>query len=194
MKNSKLKLTVAGLAVALATAAATTAKADVIVTFNWVQGTTGGSASSDSVVLADSTETSSGTLIYDETTHTVTSYSFSVTAKSGGTYTFTDTSLNPTTAIGVILADGDLHLGDPPGEVVSEGSTAYWLDGDVYGPQDENRLVLPQQNGVSPSITGDWIPATVPEASTVVAGSLLLLPFGLGALRAIRKDRVNGLA
>lgn len=34
------------------------------------------------------------------------------------------------------------------------------------------------------------IPAPVPEASTVMAGALMLLPLGIGALRALRKERV----
>lgn len=32
-------------------------------------------------------------------------------------------------------------------------------------------------------------PAPVPEASTIMAGALMLLPLGLGAVRAIRKER-----
>lgn len=34
------------------------------------------------------------------------------------------------------------------------------------------------------------VPAPVPEASTVMAGALMLLPLGIGALRALRKERV----
>lgn len=34
------------------------------------------------------------------------------------------------------------------------------------------------------------IPAPVPEASTVMAGALMLLPLGIGAIRAVRKERV----
>lgn len=33
------------------------------------------------------------------------------------------------------------------------------------------------------------IPVPVPEASTVVAGALMLLPFGIGAVRSLRKER-----
>jgi hypothetical protein len=32
-------------------------------------------------------------------------------------------------------------------------------------------------------------PAPVPEASTLLAGALMVLPFGVGAFRALRKDR-----
>jgi hypothetical protein len=34
------------------------------------------------------------------------------------------------------------------------------------------------------------IPAPVPEGSTVVAGALMLLPLGIGAFRALRKERL----
>ena len=36
---------------------------------------------------------------------------------------------------------------------------------------------------------GTLIAVPVPEASTVMAGALMLLPFGIGAIRSIRKDR-----
>jgi hypothetical protein len=32
-------------------------------------------------------------------------------------------------------------------------------------------------------------PPSVPEPTTVFAGAMLLLPFGIGAIRALRKDR-----
>jgi opacity protein-like surface antigen len=37
---------------------------------------------------------------------------------------------------------------------------------------------------------GSPIPVPVPEASTVMAGALMLLPFGIGAVRSLRKERV----
>jgi hypothetical protein len=33
------------------------------------------------------------------------------------------------------------------------------------------------------------VPAPVPEASTVMAGALMLLPFGIGAMRSLRRER-----
>jgi hypothetical protein len=38
---------------------------------------------------------------------------------------------------------------------------------------------------------GALVVTAVPEASTVVAGALLLLPFGLSAFRSLRKDKAN---
>jgi hypothetical protein len=33
------------------------------------------------------------------------------------------------------------------------------------------------------------VPGSVPEASTVMAGALMLLPFGIGAIRSLRRER-----
>lgn len=52
---------------------------------------------------------------------------------------------------------------------------------DTVGPWGDN-----PGSGGSPIL----VPAPVPEASTVMAGALMLLPLGIGALRALRKERV----
>jgi len=38
---------------------------------------------------------------------------------------------------------------------------------------------------------GQLVAVPVPEASTVMAGALMLLPFGIGAVRSLRKERVS---
>lgn len=48
----------------------------------------------------------------------------------------------------------------------------------------------------SPSVSwfapaGALVATPVPEPTTIAAGALLLLPFGIGALRSLRKDRVS---
>jgi hypothetical protein len=45
--------------------------------------------------------------------------------------------------------------------------------------------------GDNPGSTGTpiTVPTAVPEASTVFSGAMLLLPFGLSAMRSLRKDR-----
>jgi hypothetical protein len=43
-------------------------------------------------------------------------------------------------------------------------------------------------NSVSANTT-DLAPTPVPEASTVMAGALMVLPLGIGAIRALRKER-----
>jgi hypothetical protein len=44
-------------------------------------------------------------------------------------------------------------------------------------------------SSASPNGTPVPVPAPVPEASTVMAGALMLLPFGIGAIRSLRKER-----
>ena len=63
----------------------------------------------------------------------------------------------------------------------------------IYGPGLGSGSL--QDNG-----TGPWgdnavgspipVPVPVPEASTGLAGALMLLPFGIGAVRSLRKERV----
>jgi len=52
----------------------------------------------------------------------------------------------------------------------------------VYGPS-----VGSVQDGLTANVP---TLAPVPEPTTVVAGALMLLPFGIGALRSLRKDRI----
>jgi hypothetical protein len=46
------------------------------------------------------------------------------------------------------------------------------------------------QDGLTSNVA-TYAPAPVPEPTTVAAGALMLLPFGIGALRSLRKDRVS---
>jgi len=39
------------------------------------------------------------------------------------------------------------------------------------------------------AVGGTSVPVPVPEVSTVMAGALMLLPFGVGAIRSLRKER-----
>ncbi len=85
--------------------------------------------------------------------------------------------------------DGNPFLSNPgllftgPGEgtlelnLFSIGASEYQLYDDNGSPYDYN-------TGYA-TIT----PAPVPEASTMVAGALMLLPFGIGAIRSLRKER-----
>jgi hypothetical protein len=45
------------------------------------------------------------------------------------------------------------------------------------------------EDGASANVNPTLAPAAVPEASTVMAGALMLLPLGIGAIRAVRKER-----
>jgi hypothetical protein len=53
-------------------------------------------------------------------------------------------------------------------------------DGKVPSPWTDNASTVPGATA---------IPVPVPEASTITAGALMLLPFGIGALRSLRRER-----
>jgi hypothetical protein len=63
------------------------------------------------------------------------------------------------------------------------GSTTLIVQTAAAGFDISNALF---QDGVQSDATSL---APVPEASTVMAGALMLLPFGMGAIRSLRKDR-----
>lgn len=70
-----------------------------------------------------------------------------------------------------------------PGDVgsftlFSDGTTHYVIAFEDGTDNDYNDLVV-EVSGVAP----------VPEASTVIAGALLVLPFGISTMRALRKSR-----
>ncbi len=52
----------------------------------------------------------------------------------------------------------------------------------------EGSTATVQDGGSTPNLSV-LAPAAVPEASTVMAGALMLLPLGIGAVRALRKER-----
>ena len=54
---------------------------------------------------------------------------------------------------------------------------------------DYQDMVLLVSQVVPASSEPSVVPASVPEASTVIAGALLLLPFGMSTLRILRKSR-----
>jgi hypothetical protein len=56
---------------------------------------------------------------------------------------------------------------------LQDGSSGPWSDNAGLG----NPIPIPNP------------PATVPEASTIMAGALMLLPLGIGAVRSLRKER-----
>lgn len=45
------------------------------------------------------------------------------------------------------------------------------------------------QYGISGFVAFNVTPSPVPEAPTIIAGALMLLPLGVGAIRAVRKER-----
>ena len=79
---------------------------------------------------------------------------------------------------GVVKANWPTPLGyQGPGDYIYLYSNAK-LFGSVYDSVQDGSSATPL--GLGP---------VVPEPSTVVAGALMLLPFGIGAIRSLRKDR-----
>lgn len=70
---------------------------------------------------------------------------------------------------------------DPNGTITMN---SVHLDGRVFGGDDSNMQI--QSGG---TVAAPPSPAPVPEASTIISGALMLVPLGLGALRALRQNR-----
>ena len=145
---------------ALSLAALLTSQASAsLTTFNWVQ------------APDQSSVTSSGNVVYDPATQSVTSLFF--TAQSGTT-TVTATGFSPATLV-LILGDGNLQL--QQGGVSSAGT---WFPNAVSGNAEQVFL------GAGFPVVGDWVPVSVPESATTVVGWLLLLPLGVSVWRKSR--------
>lgn len=95
-----------------------------------------------------------------------------------------------TTYTSVNTASGFIQWNNIPSV---NGNLAYGFTS-IYGPTQGTGSVIDGGTGPwgdNPGSGGTPIPvpAPVPEASTVMAGALMLLPLGIGALRALRKER-----
>jgi hypothetical protein len=69
----------------------------------------------------------------------------------------------------------------------STAGTYYLVVGTAINKYEESTSTV-QDGGASQNLN-ILAPAAVPEASTVMAGALMLLPLGIGAVRALRKER-----
>ena len=107
----------------------------------------------------------------------------SVFASASTTYSTASTG-NPTQVQLIIspAATGSYAFGftSPYGPINGSGSL---IDG-TSGPWGDN----PGSGGAPIPIPNP--PAAVPEASTIMAGALMLLPLGIGAIRTLRKERI----
>jgi hypothetical protein len=174
------------LGVGLAATLTTVAKADLVEEFYWVQGA-GPRPTSLIGEWLNPGITSVGNLTYDVTTATISGYSFVVT----GAVNLADNQVVPPAPDSIVLGDGNLHLSPtfPSGDNVLSisGITGLpdgaWVDDVLFDAADENYF----QVAAAGAITGDWVP--VPEASTIIAGLLILLPFGVSAARILRNKR-----
>jgi hypothetical protein len=96
------------------------------------------------------------------------------------------------------LAITDLGQTDGALDGVTANSVVFGWDANADVTSDTVGFTSPLAPGFATfTLNGDdilWtspppIPAPVPEASTFFAGAIMLLPFGIGAFRAIRKHR-----
>jgi hypothetical protein len=95
---------------------------------------------------------------------------------------------NTFTGTAVVLPDQNLTLsGTTTGSGVDSGAIAVtWTPTVFTALLGENSAYY--EDVTSFTIFGDWVPETaVPEATTIIAGGLMLLPFGASALRMLRK-------
>jgi len=166
MKSRTIKCL--GMGLAVAASLATAAKADLIIDYTWVQAST---------TLAG--YTSSGTFQYDVTVPALSTISFTEVPPSGpsGTvalYTGSETILPPGGTTGDLQLNGS-SINLSPLFVV------------VWAPNGATSGASEQLVADNTTITGAWVP--VPEPTTMIAGALLLLPFGASTLRFARKSK-----
>lgn len=89
---------------------------------------------------------------------------------------FADSSLTGNT-IGFNL--GNATAGNPPGTGTSVFQMVIATSGTVWEPSSAT---------LSDGATADTVSLAVPEPTTMVAGALLLLPFGMSTVRALRRN------
>jgi hypothetical protein len=160
MKNILKKF---GAGFAVATFLTTVANASVV--YDWVN-----AAGTPANALASGTLTVSG--------GTISSLVFTIQGLSPSENTFSGT-------IAVLGADQDLTLNgtmNDPGDP-SLPSVA-WSPTGSSASAGENSAKYTVRSATT--IDGDWV-AAVPEPTSMVAGALLLLPFGVSAVRMLRR-------
>jgi hypothetical protein len=172
MKLRNIKYYALGLALA---AGLTSAVNATLITYDWEQATT---------TLPG--YTSSGTLVLNTSGDTVSSISFT---ENNASLLYTGTVLN-FTGTATILAPGAPH-GDAQLNGFSMGTQTPPIGGGPFGifwvPNAATSSPTEQLTFDNTIITGAWVP--VPEPTTLMAGAMLLLPFGASTLRSLRKSR-----
>jgi hypothetical protein len=184
-----------GLGLALAAALTTTSQA-AMIKFNWVLGGTSQALADElsGFTLVNANVTSSGSLMYNTATMTVSDYTFNVKTAAGKagkglSANVKDRTLMPASPVGSILGDNDLELGNIPmppkfSTVVSMNSGGIWLDYSTLGAGNENLFDLSGK-----VVTGDWVPMKVPEQAspvTLLFSALFLMLLGWHARKQPR--------
>jgi len=154
--------------------------------------------------------------VTQDPTYWLYSYSFSVGSYVDSI--FTPTTANPVTSLTIdasFVTAGSATSADGAGVAINS-SDVVWTYGQVtfgnitLGTPYANTDTVTFKSAYGPTLGGasandgvpsvSWsaagpganpvpVPAPVPEASTVMAGALMLLPFGIGAIRSLRKER-----
>jgi hypothetical protein len=181
MMNVKTVLAAAIVGLAIVTNANAGLTPDV--TYNWVPDT--------SVPLGDPSA-SSGQLVYDPNNNTIVNFNFTYDKS------IKDTDYNAVGIFGVFvfLSDGDLGLNGYSTNDKGQKLVTWISAGLTPTDEDSANPLLPIFG--TPPIFGDWVPETptgntvtpVPEPATVIAGALMLLPFSMCVVRALRRNRV----
>jgi hypothetical protein len=161
-----------GLGLALAAMLTTAAKADLV--YNWVPAAGNGITSQGSITVNGSGD--------------VTAISF-----KDGTYgTFTDIALSGTYELQTeVLSDGHLgvigYVWDNSADIGHPLDKHIYLD--IQFDINGNPMIGTEEINVEDNynLQGDFV---VPEPSTLMAGALLMLPFGASTLRIMRKKVV----
>jgi hypothetical protein len=171
-KNMKLTKPIGTLALAACLMGATAAKADLFVDYTWVQAAT-----------TVPGYTSTGAIHYDKTTGSIVTITFSEISSAGTETVNVFLPLLPT----LVLPSGNyLQLrgisDDPTGALDGGDFLLGWRANGATSTPTE------QQVNDNTTLTGAWVP--VPEPTTVIAGALLLLPFGASTLRILRRKNV----
>jgi hypothetical protein len=173
MKRSTMKRKLKGLGVGLALAAMLTTAANASLTvYNWALDT--------DPSLTDNGADSSGTIELDSSLSLSEPVSINPGDPSSFSFILGGTTFDTFNGTILILSDGNLQL-DGNATSTSSENLAVWIPDALTGPHEN------QVGSVGDPDYGDWV--AVPEPSTIIASTLLLLPFGASTLRLLRKNR-----
>ncbi len=204
MKNNK---TIIGVAIAGVLLAATTTQASLSLT---TETSSGQSLSGQSASLFSST----GSLItsssqnysvgsgptLDSGTFVTSVYSYnggdlfvySVTLTAGDLSGITASVFSGTVSGASSVATSS-YENNNGGVVFSLGGASSLNTAYDFAVWTSNTILVPGEVAIKDNTTADEVSLTataVPEASTIMAGALMILPLGIGAFRAVRKERM----
>jgi len=97
------------------------------------------------------------------------------------------------TSIDITLSSPYLYLATQwDGGADNAANAVYYIGGLTSFTLKNDDGLFVNKNGTPYGLSGYWLSTPVPEPTTVLAGALLLLPFGASTLRILRKKNVAG--